>query len=113
MEKESEYKPIVLPEFKYYNGEDDDKCPYSRDDVRSNFWWGERMFSSLEDHEKQFKRYEKNVIEWREELLKHMPNQAARFLKENTTRQLCIALYIDLLYGKWCPYDDLEWIFKY
>ena len=110
---EENYKPIVLPEFKYYNGEDEEKCPYQKDDIRSKFWWGELMFSRLCNLEEQFKRYENDVVEWRKYLLEHKPNQAARFLKQNSDRQLCIALYIALLWGKWCPYDDQEWIVEY
>ena len=53
---------IVLPEFKYYNGEDNDKCPYSSDDVRSHFWWGEMMFSQLRDLDVKFEEYEKTKI---------------------------------------------------
>lgn len=113
MEMESENKPIVLPEFKYYKGENENKCPYPKDDTRSKFWWGELMFSRLCNLEEQFKRYEKDVVEWRKYLLENKPNQAARFLKENSNYQLCIALYISLLWGKWCPYDDQEWIVEY
>lgn len=104
---------IVLPEFKYYNGEDNDKCPYSSDDVRSHFWWGEMMFSQLRDLDVKFEEYEKDVLEWRKWLLEHKPNQAAHLLNTNSTRQLCIAYYIVLLFGKWWPHDDQEWIFEY
>lgn len=97
--------------FKYYNGEDE--SPYPRDDVRSRFWWGEMMFSRIPNLEEQFKEYEKDVVRWRKYLLEHKPNQAARFLKENSNRQLCIALYIAFLWGKWCPYDDQEWLVEY
>lgn len=111
MEMESENKPTVLPEFKYYKGEE--VCPFPENDIRRYFWWGEMMFSRLHNLEEQFKRYEKDVVEWRNHLLKHKPSQSARFLKENSTRQLCIALYITLLWGKWHPYDDQEWIVEY
>jgi hypothetical protein len=111
MEMELENKAIVLPEFKYYKGEEKD--PFPEDDIRRKFWWGEQMFSRLDNLEEQFKRFEKKVPRWRKWLKKHKANQSARFLKENTTCQLCIALYIALLWGKWCPYDDQEWIVEY
>lgn len=111
MEMESVNKPIVLPEFKYYNGEEIN--PFPEEDIRSAFWWGEMMFSGLHDLEEQFKRYEIYVVKWRNHLLKYKPNQSARFLKENSTRQLCIALFIAFLWGKWCPYDDQKWIVEY
>lgn len=111
MEMESENKPIVLPEFKYYKGEEED--PFPEDDIRRKFWWGEMMFSRLPNLEEQFKGFENDVLRWRKWLKKNKPNQSARFLKENSTRQLCIALYIALLWDKWCPYDDQEWIVEY
>lgn len=87
-------------------------CPFEREDVRSRFWWGESMFAGL-DTEKTFKGYAADVVEWRKWLKEHKPNQAARFLRENTDRQLAVALYIVLLYGQWCPYDSDEFIFDY
>ena len=111
MEMESENKPIVLPEFKYYKGEEEN--PFPEDDIRRNFWWGEMMFSQLPDLEAKFEEYEKDALEWREWLLEHKPNQAAHLLNTNSTRQLCIAYYIVLLFGKWSPYDDQEWILEY
>ena len=53
MEMESENKPIVLPEFKYYKGEEED--PFPEDDIRRKFWWGEMMFSRIPNLEEQFK----------------------------------------------------------
>ena len=57
MEMELENKAIVLPEFKYYKGEEKD--PFPEDDIRRKFWWGEQMFSRLDNLEEQFKRFEK------------------------------------------------------
>lgn len=59
MKMESENKPIVLPEFKYYKGEEED--PFPEDDIRRKFWWGEMMFSRLHNLEEQFKGYEKKM----------------------------------------------------
>ena len=59
MEMELENKAIVLPEFKYYKGEEKD--PFPEDDIRRKFWWGEQMFSRLDNLEEQFKRFEKDV----------------------------------------------------
>lgn len=47
MKMELENKPIVLPEFKYYKGEEED--PFPEDDIRRKFWWGELMFSRLDN----------------------------------------------------------------
>ena len=103
--------PIVLPEFKYYHGEKEN--PFPERDSRSNFWWGEMMFSQLPNLEEQFKKYEKDVEEWRKWLLEQKPNQSAHLLNTNTNRQLRIAYYIVILFGKWNLYDDQEWIVEY
>ena len=111
---EEDYKPKVLPDFKYYKGEDRDKCPFEvYKDVRARYWWGEMMFGHLHDTEEAIKGYSADVIKWREWLKEHVPNQSARFLRENTDRQLAIAYYIVLLYGKWCPYESEDFIFDY
>ena len=110
----NKYRPKVLPEFKYYKGEGTiDDNPYPHEDVRFLFWHGECMFANL-DTEETIKGYAADVVEWRKWLKEHVPNQSARFLRENTDRQLAIALYIVLLWGKWCPYDFSEdFIFDY
>lgn len=46
-------------------------------------------------------------------LKKDYPNESAQLLKTNNDRQLCVALYIVLLYGKWCPYGSDDFIFDY
>ena len=110
---EEDYKPKVLPEFKYYKGEGTiDDNPYPHEDVRSRFWHGECMFANL-DTEKTIKGYAADVVEWRKWLKEHKPSQSARFLRENTDRQLAFALYIVTLWGKWCPYDSEDFIFDY
>lgn len=111
MERESEDKSIILPEFKYYKGEKVN--PFLENDIRRIFWWGEMMFSRLPNIEEQFTEYEEDVIRWRKSLLDYKSEQAARLLNENSNRQLCIALYIALLWGKWRPYDDHERITEY
>ena len=109
----NKYRPKVLPEFKYYKGEGTiDDTPYPREDVRSRFWHGECMFANL-DTEKTIKGYAADVVEWRKWLKEHKPSQSARFLRENTDRQLAVALYIVTLWGKWCPYDSEDFIFDY
>lgn len=97
--------------FKYYKGEEQD--PFHENDIRGKFWWGEKMFSGLNNQDEILHEYEKDVIEWRTWLQKHKPNQSANLLNSNTNRQLCVVFYIVLLFGKWCPYDNQEWIFEY
>ena len=81
---EEDYKPKVLPEFKYYKGEGTiDNNPYPCEDIRFRFWYGECMFANL-DTEEIIKGYATDVVEWRKWLKEHKPNQSARFLRENT-----------------------------
>ena len=109
----NEYNPPILPEFKYYSGEAKSDSPFSKDDVRGRYWWGERMFADVHDNERLFTEYMPDVRKWKEWLKKHRPNQSAHLLKTNTDRQLCIALYIVFLYEKWCPGDSDEFIYDY
>lgn len=118
---ENDYRSIVLPDFKYYKGEGTIRVnPYPNEDVRSRFWHGECMFSGLlrdcqseDEINKKIENFAKDVPNWRTWLKEHYPNRSARFLRENTERQLAIALYIVLLWGKWCPYDSEDFIFEY
>ncbi|MDO4979858.1 MAG: hypothetical protein Q4E58_02995 [Prevotellaceae bacterium] len=112
---EEEYKLNIIPEFKYFKGDELEfaDCPFDETDYRSKFWWGERMLYRCTNHEELLKEYEKSIVDWCKWLLEHKPNQAARFIKLNTTRQLCVAFYIALLWGKWNPYDNQEWILEY
>ena len=50
----NEYLPPVLKEFKYYKGEAENDSPFPADDVRARYWWGERMFASIDDNERLF-----------------------------------------------------------
>ena len=109
----NEYIPPVLPEFKYYQGEGENNLPFPRNDVRARYWRGERMFAGIHDNERLFTDYMPDVVKWKEWLREHVPNQSARLLKSNNDRQLCVAFYIVLLYGKWCPYDSDEFILDY
>ena len=109
----NENLPPVLKEFKYYKGEAENGSPFPSDDVRARYWWGERMFASIDDNERLFTDYMKDVKKWKEKLKKDYPNESAQLLKTNNDRQLCVALYIVLLYGKWCPYGSDDFIFDY
>ena len=66
----NEYLPPVLKEFKYYKGEVENDSPFPADDVRARYWWGERMFASIDDNERLFTDYMKDVKKWKEKLKK-------------------------------------------
>lgn len=68
---------------------------------------------SENDINEKIRHWAKSVPKWRTWLKKHKPNQSARFLRENTDRQLAIALYIVTLWGKWMPYENGDFIYDY
>ena len=76
---EEDYKPKVLPEFKYYKGEGTiDDNPYPHEDVRSRFWHGECMFSGLlrdcqseDEINEKIQYFAKDVPNWRTWLKEH------------------------------------------
>ncbi len=116
---ENYYCPPTLQGFKYYSGESENECPYNKDDVRSRFWWGERMFATGNENRKKdniedfYQFFKDDTTQWCEWLKEHKTNQSARMLRENNEKQLIVAFYIVLLYGKWCPYDSEDFIFDY
>ncbi len=107
----------VLEGFKYYKGEDIHSNPYPYGDVRERFWHGEMMFSGCVEHfdnvGELYQSYKNDAAQWCEWLKEHKPNQSARMLRENNEKQLIVAFYIVVLFGKWCPYDSEDFIFDY
>jgi hypothetical protein len=90
--------------YKYYNREDEN--PFSSDDFRSHFWHGEMMF--VNSHQK--------VGYWKElgkEWLRDANEQIKQLASRYTPEQFGVITYISALFGKWCPYDDQEWIVEY
>lgn len=90
--------------YKYYNRED--KNPYPADDIRNKFWEGEMMF--VTNHKK--------VGEWKEigkSSLKSANEQIRNLAARLTPEQFGVVIYISTLFGKWCPYDNQDWIVEY
>lgn len=92
------------PSYKYYNREDEN--PFSKNDVRNMFWYGEMMF--VTNHKK--------VGEWKEkgkELLKKASEEIRVLASKLTPEQFGVVTYISALFGKWCPYDNQTWLIDY
>lgn len=90
--------------FKYYHGED--VTPFPKEDVKSKFWWGEMMFVTNN----------LSVTEWTnrgKEILKNADKHVVELASRYTPEQFGVIIYIEALFGKWCPYDNLDWIFEY
>lgn len=99
----------VLPEYrrycKYYHGET--MCPLSmKDTISAKFWQGEMMFIVNHQDMETWKQKAKCVKE------KLTPDKL-QFISQYSEEQFAIILYIEELYSKWCPYDNLEWIYQY
>jgi hypothetical protein len=88
---------------------DVEECPKEyRGSVKEKFWHGEKMFYGdiIDNH-----------IQWiesaKETLLNRKDSKLYFYAKELGLENFSIAYYIETLYGKWCPYDNLNWIFEY
>lgn len=94
--------------YKYFNREGWERtdCPFAEDDVRSKFWWGEMMFVRSYQRVGQWKEDGKNWLKTANEQIKQL---ASKY----TPEQFGVITYISALFGKWCPYDDQEWILEY
>ena len=94
--------------YKYYHEEDE--SPFPNDDIRSKFWWGEMMYAHGLEKKDDWADY------WKEQGKRCLQNANAqtRALAERyTPEQFGVIIYINELYAKWCPYDELDWIFEY
>lgn len=91
--------------YKYYNREEEN--PFPHDDVRSDFWHGEMMF--VNNTHQNVGYWKEMGKEWLKNANEHIQNLASRL----TPEQFGVVTYISALFGKWCPYDDQEWIFEY
>ena len=92
--------------YKYYNREEEN--PYPADDIRNKFWHGEMMFVKVCNPNK--------VGEWKQEgknWLKTANEQIRQLASKYSPEQFGVITYISALFGKWCPYDDQEWIVEY
>ena len=90
---------------KYFNGEI--KVPEKwKDSFQGKCWHGEMMFmTSLSD----FKPWEDMAATW----LKDLTGEKKASFEKYSDQQRAIICYIETLFTKWCPYDDMNWIFEY
>ena len=90
---------------KYYQGEL--SCPKKwENDIKGKFWHGEMMFCT--NHI--------SIDEWAEkaqEVIMNLKGKKLKFAKSMPLHQFGLVLYIEALFSKWCPYDDMSWIYEY
>lgn len=90
--------------FKYYHFEGENLYP--ENDIRSKFWYGEKMFA-----EGQL-----SIKEWMEtglEILKDASDEAKNKAVRYSPEQFGIIVYIETLFTKWCPGENLDWIYEH
>lgn len=92
------------PTPKYYHREDEN--PFPENDVRNKFWYGEMMFVTTHQNVGFWKEYGNSWIKEANEQIKQL---ASKY----TPEQFGVIAYISALFGKWCPYDNQEWIVNY
>ena len=90
--------------FKYYNREEDNLFP--QNDIRSNFWEGEKMYVTTHQNSGLWKNEGK---EW----LKTANDDIKLLASKYTPEQFGVITYIAFQYSKWYPYDDPIWIAEY
>lgn len=57
-----------------------------------------------------------SIDEWAEqaqEVIKNLKGRKLKFAKSMPLHQFGLVLYIEALFSKWCPYDDMSWIYEY
>ena len=100
------YNPYL--NYRYYNREEEN--PYPLEDIRSKFWHGEMMYVKHIATEPNSGKWKEQGKEW----LKNGANEQIKNLASRLTpEQFGVITYISALFGKWCPYDNQEWIVEY
>ena len=90
--------------YKYYNREEE--SPFSKEDIKDKFWYGEMMFVTTHQSVGKWKEDGKQWLKTANEQIKQLGNRY-------TPEQFGVISYISALFGKWCPYDDQLWILEY
>lgn len=97
--------PANLEFCKYYHGEDE-MPNIIKDKVDGKFWYGEMMFVTNQIDMDDWKQSAQSCID-------KLTGERKEAFSKYTPEQRAIIIYIETLYGKFCPYDDFAWIFKY
>ena len=98
----------MIIQYKYYRGEKD--CPNDwKNTNKGKFWHGESMFENTNQPIADWVENAKFVISDLERTDKVKFDQASKY----TIEQFAVILYIEELFTKWNPYDNMKWIFEY
>ena len=96
--------------FKYFHPYTNDvKLDRKYDDtVKDKFFHGERMF-----YNGIMKNHGVLIENGKEAVRQQTDPQKRDWAKRLGPESFGIVMYIEMLFAKWCPYDDLDWIFEY
>ena len=90
--------------YKYYNREE--SSPFSKNDIRSKFWYGEMMFVTGHQSVGYWKEQGKKWLQTADDSIKQLA-------KKYTPEQFGLITYFYFNRATMCPYDDLSWIIEY
>ena len=97
--------PENLQYCKYYRGEDE--CPeHWKNTTQGKFWYGESMFVKGNLQMDIWKQSADSA-------LKQLHGERKQHFLSYSEEQRAILIYIEELFAKWCPYEDLDWIWEY
>lgn len=97
-----------MNEYKYYKGEI--SSPYPKNSTEDKFWYGEMMFEKSNQSIGYWERYAKRILK---ELRDDNQIKILHHAESLPLRNFAIVLYIEELFSKHCPMDDIEWIYNY
>lgn len=97
--------PEMINNCKYFRGET--QCPKKfESETAAKFWHGEKMFVETNQNLQSW-------IEQGEEVRAALSNDKRQIAAKYSPESFGIIVYIETLYNKWCPYDNIEWIYEY
>ena len=97
--------------FKYFRVyyHDTQNCPDEyRGSLKEKFWYGEMMF---------YTQLKNKMYEWIQRAKRSLNEQKnpklLHYAQDLGPERFAVAFYINELFAKWNPYDNLDWIFEY
>lgn len=96
--------------FKYFSpfSNSPDICPYEQNSIKAKFWHGENMF---------FHTQMENIYHWIDVGMKILTESKnplyAYHARKLGLESFAIIIYINMLYDKWHPYENTDWVFSY
>ena len=94
-----------LSECKYFNGEENVPSEWAKT-IEGKFWHGEMMFLTSQS---DFKKWESLSAS----TLNNLQGSQKKNFEKYSERQRTIVCYIETLYRKWCPCENMSWITQY